>query len=101
MPSVSTIPCHRFEAPSDPAAKARAWCEHIAPVFQVEVARDADLTAPIGMTIWHLGEIIVGWVDAPAQRLERSDRLIAQQGLDHDLGALDGAAVARPSGRST
>ncbi len=82
---MSTIPCHRFEAPSDPAAKARAWCEHIAPVFQVEVARDADLTAPIGMTIWHLGEIIVGWVDAPAQRLERSDRLIAQQGLDHVL----------------
>lgn len=63
----------------------RAWREHIAPIFQVEVASDADLAASFGMTIWHMGEIIVGWVDAPAQRLERGDRLIAQQGLDHVL----------------
>jgi len=37
------------------------------------------------MTIWYLNEIILGWVDAPAQHLERSNRQIAQQGLDHVL----------------
>lgn len=37
------------------------------------------------MTIWYMNEIILGWVDAPAQRLERSERQIAQQGLDHVL----------------
>ncbi len=37
------------------------------------------------MTTYHLGEIIVGEVASPAQRLERSTRMIARQGLDHVL----------------
>lgn len=74
----------RFEPPADPAARARAWCEHIAPVFAVALHADSDLSCA-AMVSYHLGDLLVGSVVAPAHRLERSDAMIRQQGLDHLL----------------
>ncbi|NEU12735.1 helix-turn-helix domain-containing protein [Methylobacterium sp. BTF04] len=80
---MSAIPCDRFVPPSDPALHGRSWCEHLAPVFEAQIARDADLSAAITLTSYNFGEVILGTVAAPAQRLERSARMIARQGIDH------------------
>jgi AraC-like DNA-binding protein len=82
---VSKIPCHRFETPPDRAQRARAWCEHLAPVFRAQLAPSADLPDGIEMTTYNFGEILVGSVAAPGQRLERDARMIARQGIDHVL----------------
>lgn len=79
------ILCDRFVAPTDPALLAQSWCRHLAPVFEAELASDADLAAPIALTTYHFGEALIGSVTAPAQRLERSARTIARQGVDHIL----------------
>ncbi|TXN39613.1 helix-turn-helix domain-containing protein [Methylobacterium sp. WL18] len=79
------IACLRFEPPGDPAALGRAWQAHLAPVFAVSFGPETDLTVPIAMRSYHLGELLVGDVIAPAHILERSPEMIRQQGLDHIL----------------
>ena len=79
------ILCDRFIAPTDPALLAQSWCNHLAPVFEAELASDADLASPIALTTYHFGEALIGSVTAPAQRLKRSARTIARQGVDHIL----------------
>ncbi|MDP4006139.1 helix-turn-helix domain-containing protein [Methylobacterium sp. NEAU K] len=79
------IACLRFEPPGDPDALGPAWRDHIAPVFAVSFRPETDLTIPIAMRSYHLGELIVGDVIAPAHILERSEAMIRQQGLDHIL----------------
>ena len=79
------VACLRFEPPSDPEALGRAWQEHIAPVFAVSFRPETDLTIPIAMRSYHLGDLIVGDVMAPAHTLVRSQEMISQQGLDHIL----------------
>jgi len=59
--------------------------QQLAPVFEARLAHDAELSGTIGMTTYHFGEVLLGTVSAPAQRLERSVRKIAQQGIDHIL----------------
>ena len=81
----SKIPRDHLRLPADPALRARAWCEHLSPVFEVELARDADLTEGIDLTTYNFGELLLGTVAAPAQRLERHARMIARQGIDHIL----------------
>ncbi|ACA15075.1 transcriptional regulator, AraC family [Methylobacterium sp. 4-46] len=76
---------HKFEPPADPRDLARAWCEHIAPAFEVGLRPEADLSAPIAMQTYHLGDLIVGDVIAPAHVLERGSRMIERQGIDHIL----------------
>jgi hypothetical protein len=79
------IQCLRFEPPADLREMGRAWQEHIAPVFEVSFRPETDLTRPIAMRSYHLGDLIVGDVIAPAHTLERSPEMIRQQGLDHIL----------------
>ena len=74
----------RFEPPADFAERAQAWCEHIAPIFSVNLHASSDLSK-VGMVSYHLGDLLVGTVDAPTHRLERSIQLIRQQGIDHLL----------------
>ncbi len=83
----SSVLCHRFDPPigADPDALGLAWREHIAPVFAVSWGPETDLSIPIGMRSYHLGELIVGDVIAPAHVLERSAEMIERQGLDHIL----------------
>lgn len=98
---MSDVLCDRYQAPQDLAVRARSWCEHLAPVFEAEVARDADLSGPLALTTYHFGDILVGGVSAPAQRLERSARMIARQGIDHILIQFftTGASRVRATGR--
>jgi AraC-like DNA-binding protein len=77
--------CHRFEPPADTAELGRAWREHIAPVFAVSFQPETDLSVPIAMRSYNLGDLIVGDVIAPAHTLERTPEMIQQQGLDHIL----------------
>ena len=81
----TVIECFRFEPPGDSSALGRAWQAHLAPVFAVSFGPETDLTVPIAMRSYHLGELIVGDVIAPAHILERSPELVRQQGLDHIL----------------
>lgn len=78
-------PALRFAPPEDPVALGRAWQAHLAPVFAVSFGPETDLTVPIAMRSYHLGELLVGDVIAPAHILERSPEMIRQQGLDHIL----------------
>ncbi|MGU3666698.1 helix-turn-helix domain-containing protein [Methylobacterium sp. A49B] len=79
------IACLRFEPPDDPNALGQAWREHLAPVFAVGFRPETDLTRPIAMRSYHLGDLIVGDVIAPAHTLVRSREMVTQQGLDHIL----------------
>ena len=81
----AAIPCDRFRFPDDPARWARAWEAHLASIYAVTVARDADPSAGFGLTTYNFGSVLLGSVSAPAQRLERNARMIAQQGIDHIL----------------
>ncbi len=81
----SRVLCDRFEPPADTAELGRAWREHIAPVFAVSFRAETDLSIPIAMRSYHLGDLIVGDVIAPAHTLERTPEMIQQQGLDHIL----------------
>jgi AraC-like DNA-binding protein len=83
--AAGAIACIRFEAPDDPERLAQAWQAHIAPVFAVSFRPETDLTVPIAMRSYHLGDLIVGDVIAPAHTLVRSQDMIDQQGLDHIL----------------
>ncbi|GJE68549.1 helix-turn-helix domain-containing protein [Methylorubrum podarium] len=57
----------------------------MSPVFQATLPSGRLLSGPIAMDNYHLGELLVGEVRAPAQILERTPRMVAQQGLDHLL----------------
>ncbi len=80
-----SIPSHRFDPPQDMEDLGRAWRDHIAPFFAVSFRPDTDLSFPIAMNSYHLGDLLVGDVIAPAHTLERSVEMIQQQGLDHIL----------------
>lgn len=79
------IACLRFEPPADPEALGRAWQDHLAPIFAASFRPETDLTIPIAMRSYHLGDLLVGDVIAPAHILVRSQAMIEQQGLDHIL----------------
>ena len=79
------VACLRFEPPEDPGAVGQAWQDHLAPVFAVSYRPETDLTRPIAMRSYHLGDLLVGDVIAPAHILVRSPAMITQQGLDHIL----------------
>jgi AraC-like DNA-binding protein len=79
------VACLRFEPPEDPEARGRAWQDHLAPIFAVSFRPETDLTAPIAMRSYHLGDLLIGDVIAPAHTLVRSREMIGQQGLDHIL----------------
>ncbi|MGU3362838.1 AraC family transcriptional regulator [Methylobacterium sp. M6A4_1b] len=81
----AAIPCDRFRLPADPDRRAGSWEAHLASIYAVTVARDADLSAGIGLTTYNFGPVLLGSVSAPAQRLERNARMIARQGIDHVL----------------
>ncbi|MGV7033182.1 helix-turn-helix domain-containing protein [Methylobacterium symbioticum] len=81
----AVVLCHRFDVPEDRAQLGSAWREHIAPFFQVSFRSDTDLSVPIAMRSYHLGELLVGDVIAPAHTLERTQTMVQQQGLDHIL----------------
>ena len=75
----------RFEPPDDPAAIGPAWQDHLAPIFTVSFRPETDLTIPISMHGYNLGELLIGDVSAPAHILVRSREMIGQQGIDHIL----------------
>ncbi|WP_409568432.1 hypothetical protein [Methylobacterium sp. J-072] len=77
------IACLRFKPPDDPDALGPAWRDHHAPIFEVRFRPETDLSVPIAMRSYHLGEMIVGDVVAPAHILERSEETIRRQGIDH------------------
>lgn len=79
------VACLRFEAPEDPEALGRAWQDHLAPVFAVSFRPETDLTVPIAMRSYNLGDLLVGDVIAPAHTLVRTEAMIHQQGIDHIL----------------
>ncbi|WP_409565485.1 hypothetical protein [Methylobacterium sp. J-001] len=104
-PPATGIACLRFEPPADPDALGRAWQAHLAPVFAVSFGPETDLTVPIAMRSYHLGELLVGDVIAPAHILERSPEMIRQQGSITSCCSSTGAAAASsrrtmPPGRS-
>ncbi|KQO90167.1 MAG: helix-turn-helix domain-containing protein [Methylobacteriaceae bacterium] len=57
----------------------------MSPLFQATLPCGRLLSGPITMDNYHLGDLLVGEVRAPAQILERTPRMVAQQGLDHLL----------------
>ena len=79
------VACLRFELPEEPEARGRAWQDHLAPIFAVSFRPETDLTVPIAMRSYHLGDLLIGDVIAPAHTLVRSPEMIRQQGLDHIL----------------
>ena len=82
---MSAILHERFEAPADPSALGEAWAAAVAPIFQATLTAGDRRPGVIAMDHYHLGEILVGEVRAPANLLERTPRMVAQQGLDHLL----------------
>lgn len=82
---MSKTPCHRFETPAERELRARAWCEHLSPVFTARLAPHLELSDGVAMTTYNFGEILIGTVAAPGQHLERDARMIARQGIDHVL----------------
>lgn len=83
--SGGAVACLRFEPPEDPEALGRAWQDHLAPVFAVSFRPETDLTVPIAMRSYNLGDLLVGDVIAPAHTLVRTEEMIHQQGIDHIL----------------
>lgn len=79
------VAIHRFEPPEDPAAIGPAWQNHLAPIFEVSFRPETDLTIPISMHGYHLGELLIGDVTAPAHILVRTPEMISRQGIDHIL----------------
>lgn len=79
------IPCDRFNLPVDPASRVRSWTEQLSPVFEAHLAHNTEFSSTVGMMTYHFGDVLLGTVSAPAQRLERSVRKIARQGVDHIL----------------
>lgn len=82
---MSRILRNRFEPSADPAALREDWIAAISPIFQATLPSGRLLSEPITMDNYHLGELLIGEVRAPAQILERTPRMVAQQGLDHLL----------------
>lgn len=82
---MSGIPVEHFAPDPDPAAAWTSWTEHLAPIFDVRAVPETQAGPEIGMRSYNLGSILVGEVSAPAQRLERSGRTAALQGIDHVL----------------
>ena len=82
---MSRILRDRFEASADPAALRADWIAAMSPVFQATLPSGRPLSGSIMMDNYHLGDLLVGEVRAPAQILERTPRMVAQQGLDHLL----------------
>lgn len=79
------VAIHRFEPPEDPDAIGPAWQNHLAPIFEVSFRPETDLTIPIAMHGYHLGELLIGDVTAPAHILVRTPEMITRQGIDHIL----------------
>ncbi|MCJ2137537.1 hypothetical protein MKK69_26425 [Methylobacterium sp. J-026] len=84
-PPVGGVACLRFGPPQDPDSVGRAWQDHLAAIFAVSFRPETDVTVPIAMRSYHLGDLLVGDVIAPAHALERSPEMVSQQGLDHIL----------------
>lgn len=82
---MSVILRSHFAPPADPAALREDWIAALLPIFQATLPSGRLLSDPIGMDNYHLGDLLVGEVRAPAQILERTPRMVAQQGLDHLL----------------
>lgn len=71
--------------PADRRDRAVAWCDYLAPVFDVDLPPQAEISDAVGLKTYNFGGILVGTIDAPAQRLKRTARIIARQGIDHLL----------------
>lgn len=84
-PTRGGVAYHRFTPPQDPDAVGRAWQEHLAPLFEVRFRPQTDLTLPISMHGYNLGELLIGDVTAPAHILIRTPEMISRQGIDHIL----------------
>lgn len=61
------------------------WQEHISPFFDLSLREETDLSKAISMRSYHLGGVLVGEIEAPAQDLVREARKAARQGVDHVL----------------
>jgi len=96
------VPSHLFDPPSEPEKLGSAWRDHIAPFFAVSFRPETDLSRPIGMKSYNLGEVLVGDVVAPAHVLDRTEAMIRQQGLDHILLQFyrSGRSMVECSGRT-
>ncbi|MFH6781995.1 helix-turn-helix domain-containing protein [Methylobacterium sp. MA0201] len=79
------IPVDRFVPDPDPVASWKSWTEHLAPVFEAYPVPETHAGPSVGMRSYNLGSVLVGEVSAPAQRLERSARMVERQGVDHVL----------------
>jgi AraC-like DNA-binding protein len=89
------VPKHSFQASPDPAVRARTWCEDLSPLFEVRLDPADSLPAGISLTNYNFGQVLLGHVSAPAQRLQRSAPMIARQGVDHVLLQFYGTGEGR------
>jgi AraC-like DNA-binding protein len=95
---MSTAAADKFVPPADPAATWRAWVEHLNPVFDATAVAGTRVDSAISICSYNLGTALVGTVSAPAQRLERSARKAAQQGVDHVLVQIYQSGTSRVRG---
>ncbi len=82
---MTSVAADRFTPPVDPVAAWRAWAEHLTPVFDATALTGTQIDGTVSMCSYNLGNVLVGEMSAPAQKLERSARKAAQQGIDHVL----------------
>lgn len=74
---------HRFAHIPQDGRRGRAWIASLAPLVEASLADGA--TVPLGAfhRYHHLGDAVLVAFDGPAQTIERSERLVAAQGIDH------------------
>lgn len=74
---------HRFAQIPQDARRGRAWVASYAPLTEIRL--DPGTTVPINAfhRYHHLGEAVLAAYETPAQTMDRPERLVTAQGLDH------------------
>ncbi|MGU3420811.1 AraC family transcriptional regulator [Methylobacterium sp. D54C] len=74
---------HRFAHIPQDARRGRAWVASLAPLMEARLDHGARVPVGAFHRYRHLGEMILGDFEAPAQTTERPESLVIRQALDH------------------
>ena len=85
MSERAAIPRLDFRSSAQATLTGSDWSRFIAPLFGARLDPDSAIPPGGGMTLWKIGDIVVGAVQGPPQTLVRDEDRIARQDLDHVL----------------
>ncbi|WP_258272910.1 hypothetical protein, partial [Escherichia coli] len=82
MSERAAIPRLDFRSSAQATLTGSDWSRFIAPLFGARLDPDSAIPPGGGMTLWKIGDIVVGAVQGPPQTLVRDEDRIARQDLD-------------------